>query len=214
VSDCCNPAGYGRFFDEKEARRNLRRYDEKGLDKMARRMVACLTDRGLEGRSVLEVGGGIGALQVELLEAGASRAVNIELSPGYEAVAAELLQRQGLQDRVKRRVGDFTDLAAGVEADDVVMNRVICCYPDMERLMGAALATAKRFVAASFPRDTLVARLAIAVANAYSRIRRIDFRAFIHSPEEILDTARRAGFEVVWSEKDLIWQGVVFEARS
>lgn len=214
MPDCCNPAGYSQYFDEKEARRNLRRYDEKGLDTMARRMVAYLTNCGMEGRSVLEVGGGIGAVHVELLGAGASQAVNVELSPGYEAVSVEFLERESLQDRVERRVGDFTDLAAGLEADDVVMNRVICCYPDMEKLMGAALATAKRFVLASFPRDTLVARLAIGVGNGYSRMRGIDFRAFVHSPQEIIETARRAGFEMVWSERDLIWQGVVFKSGS
>ena len=211
MSDCCNPSGYHHYFNEREAQRNLRAYDEKGLDKMARRLVDFLAAQGLEGRSVLEVGGGIGALQVEMLKAGAAHAVNVELSAGYETVAAGLLEREGLRDRVDRRVGDFTDLAAGLEADDVVMNRVICCYPDMERLMTAALSTTTRFVAASFPRDTFVAKFVIAVANTYNRIRRIDFRAYVHPPEAILETAHRAGFEVAFRDQDLIWDGVVLE---
>jgi hypothetical protein len=59
-----------------------------------------------------------------------------------------------------------------------------------------------------------VARLAIGVGNGYSRMRGIDFRAFVHSPQEIIETARRAGFEMVWSERDLIWQGVAFKSGS
>jgi len=211
MSDCCNPSGYRHFFNQREARRSLRNYDKKGLDKMARMVVDYVVSRGVEGRSVLEVGGGIGALQVELLEAGALGAVNVELSSGYEIVAAELLERQGLGDKVQRRLGDFTELAAGLEADDVVMNRVICCYPNMERLMAAALSSSKRFVAATFPRDRAAAKMAIGLGNAYCRIRKVDFRAFVHPPEAILETARRAGFDVAFRDRNFIWHGVVFE---
>ncbi len=94
---------------------------------MARQLVDHLVSGGMEGRSVLEIGGGIGAIQLELLKAGAERTVNVELSGGYEPVATELLERARLGDRVERRIGDFTELAADLEADDVVMNRVICC---------------------------------------------------------------------------------------
>jgi magnesium-protoporphyrin O-methyltransferase len=214
MSDCCNPSGYRHFFNQKEARRNLRHYDKKGLDKIAQRMVDYLASRGVEGRSVLEIGGGVGALQVELLKAGAADAVNVELSGGYENVAAELLEREDLANKVVRRLGDFTELAAGLEADDVVMNRVICCYPNMERLMGAALSSSRRFVAASFPRDRAGSRVALALGNAYCRIRRVDFRAYVHPPGAILETARKAGFEVAFRDRDYIWHGVVFEKAS
>lgn len=160
---------------------------------------------------MLEVGGGIGALVIELLKAGASDAINVELSNGYEKVATELLEREGLRDRVERRLGDFTELAAGLEADDVVMNRVICCYPDMERLMGAALSSSRRFVAATFPRDRAGAKMAIGLGNTYCRVRKVDFRAFVHPPEAIMETARKAGFDVVFGDRSLIWHGVVFE---
>jgi magnesium-protoporphyrin O-methyltransferase len=211
MPDCCNPSAYGDYFDEKEARRNLRAYDRKGLDKMARRIVDYLASRGMQGRSVVEVGGGVGALQVELLKVGAEDAINVELSAGYEGVAAELLDREGLGDKVERRIGDFTELAAAMEADDVVMNRVIFCYPDMERLMDAATSTTRRFLAATFPTDGVVARSAFALANAYSRIRRVDFRAYVHPPDAILEVAGRAGFDVAFHERDLIWHGVVLE---
>ncbi|MEA1903393.1 MAG: SAM-dependent methyltransferase [Actinomycetota bacterium] len=214
MSDCCNPSGYRHFFNQKEARRNLAHYDKKGLDKTARRMVDYLASRGVEGRSVLEVGGGIGALHVELLKAGAADAVNVELSGGYEDVAAELLEREGLGERVERHLGDFTELAAGLEADDVVMNRVICCYPNMERLMGAALSSSRRFVAATFPRDRAGARIGLSLGNAYCWVRKIDFRAFVHPPDAIRETARKAGFKVAFRDQDFIWQGVVFEKAS
>lgn len=211
MSDCCNPTGYQDFFNEREARRNLRAYDRRGLDNMAATTVEYLLSRGMEGKTVLEVGGGIGAIQVELLREGAASTVNVELSAGYENVAAKLLQREGLTDRVERRVGDFTDLAPGLEADDVVMNRVICCYPFMDRLMDAALSSSRRFVAATFPRDRLGTKFALSIGNTYCRIRGIDYRAFVHPPEAIVATATTNGFEVAFQDRDFIWQAVVFE---
>ena len=178
---------------------------------MARSMVGYLESRGMEGRSVLEAGGGIGAIQIALLKAGAETVTNVELSGGYEDVATELLAREGMVGRVDRRLGDFTMLAPDVEADDVVMNRVICCYPFMERLVGAAVSSSRRFVAASFPRDRWGAKLALACGNTWCRIRGVDFRSFIHPPDEILATARRGGFDVVFRDHDLIWNAVVFE---
>jgi hypothetical protein len=211
MSECCNPAGYRHFFNQKEARKSLRRYQRKGLDKAARGMVDYMTSRGMGGRSILEAGGGIGAIQVELLEAGAAHATNVELSGGYETVAMDLLSREGFADRVQRRVGDFTELADELEADDVVMNRVICCYPFMERLMKAALSSSRRFVAATFPRDRLAARAACGVGNTYCRIRGVDFRSFIHSPDQIIETATRNDFEVAYHDRQFIWNAVVFE---
>lgn len=211
MSDCCNPSGYRHFFNQREARRNLRQYDKRGLDDIAQAMVDYLVSRGVGGRSVLEIGGGIGAAQVELLKAGVGKTVNVELSGGYEKVAAQLLNREGLADKVTRELGDFTEFASELEADDVFMNRVICCYPDMPLLLGAALSSSRRFVAASFPRDRLGARIAIALGNFYCRIRNVDFRAFVHSVPAIVEMANARGFNVVFDEQSFIWKGMVFE---
>jgi magnesium-protoporphyrin O-methyltransferase len=211
MPDCCNPSGYEQLFSAKEARRTLRVYDKKGLNKMAKRTVDYLKSRGVEGHRVLEVGGGIGAVHVELLKAGAASAVNVELSHGYQEAAAELVRREGLEGRVEQRIGDFTEMAEGMEADDVIMNRVICCYPYMERLMNAALSASSQFLAVTFPRDRIVFRISVGLESAYHRIRGVDFRAYIHSPRAMLETARRAGFEVAFDDRDAVWHGVVFE---
>lgn len=211
MSECCNPEGYRQLFDEKGARRSLRGYNRNGVDKMTEGIVEYMISRGMTGRTVLEAGGGIGALQVELLKAGAAHAINVELSGGYENVARELLEREGLADRSERLIGDFTEVAVDLEADDVVMNRVICCYPFMERLVGAAVSSSRRFVAATFPRDGIAARVSMGVGNTLRKLSRTDFRSFIHSPEAIVETARSGGFDVAYRDHDLVWHAVVFE---
>jgi len=166
MSDCCSPKGYRWVFSEGSARSEAKRYRRKGLDATSRRIVEFLKGEGVEGRSVLEVGGGIGAIQIELLKAGASGAVSIELTPTYERVANELLSEAGLSDRVERKVMDFAQAASQVEsADVVIMNRVICCYPDMPRLAGAAADHARELLVMSYPRRSWWMRLGLGIAN-------------------------------------------------
>ena len=135
---CCQaPSGYEELFSEKQAERDARSYRRKGLGVPAQWIVDVVRGQGLEGAAVLEPGGGIGAIQIELLKAGAARSTVVELSPAYEEVAAKLAREAGVAERVERHVGDFA--ADGTEpADVVVLHRVVCCYPDYERLLTAA----------------------------------------------------------------------------
>lgn len=211
MSECCNASAYRDLFDEKQARRDLRRYDKSGLDKMSRSFVDYLSSRGLAGRTVLEVGGGIGAVQVELLGAGAEFATNVELSGEYEKTARDLLDRTGTRDRVDRRIGDFTEFAGELEADLVVLHRVICCYPFMERMMSAAMSSSKRFIATTVPRDRFGVKAVISLENTWHKIRGVDFRGYVHDPEAMVETARSGGFEVVFQDRDFSWQAAVLE---
>jgi hypothetical protein len=95
MEDCCNPCGYDRTFGPRFPRRVAKHYRNHGLDKPARRMVAFLEQRGIDGATVLEVGGGVGEIQIELLKQGAAQAINLELVPSYDPEAQRLLRRRG-----------------------------------------------------------------------------------------------------------------------
>jgi hypothetical protein len=207
VAACCTPSGYRKIFGARTARRDLRKYRRRGLDRAARLVVGFLTERGVEGDSVLEVGGGVGAIQHELLKAGAARTTNVELSPEYEPFAAELF---GDDARVERRLGDFVRDADEIpEADDVVLHRVVCCYPDAEALVGAAASRARRRLVLSFPPDMPLFRAGSAVFNAFLALTRTEFRTFIHPQATIVGAAR--GLEPVFEARTRIWRIVGFE---
>jgi magnesium-protoporphyrin O-methyltransferase len=212
MAGCCTPSGYRKIFGERTARRDVRKYRRRGLDRAARKIVGFLAGRGVAGDSVLEVGGGVGAIQLELLKAGAARATNVELSPEYEPYAAELL---GGDTRVERRVGDFVRDAAELEpADDVVLHRVVCCYPDPEALVGAAAEHARRRLVLSFPPDTALFRAGSAVLNAFLALTRTEFRTFVHPAAAILAPARAHGLEPALDTRTRMWRIVGFERRS
>src|SRR5439155_20678148 len=116
----------------------------------------------------------------------------------------------GLQDRVERRLGDFAREAAEIaEADDVVLHRVVCCYPDAEALVGAAAAHARGRLVLSFPHDTLLFRAGSTVFNAFLALTRTEFRTFVHRQATILGSAR--GLEPVFESRTRIWRVVGFE---
>jgi magnesium-protoporphyrin O-methyltransferase len=212
MSDCCSPRGYRQIFSERNARADARRYRRRGLDEVSRLIARLVQERGVADRTLLEVGGGVGAIEIELLKAGLSRAVSVELTPTYEEVAGSLLRENGFDGRVERRVLDFAQAGGGIEpADFVVLNRVLCCYPDMPLLAGAAADHALRALVLSFPNDRWWTRLAFTLVNLGLRVSRRQFRVFLHPPRSILETAERHGLRTTYDEPGRFWQVVALE---
>lgn len=207
MADCCDPRGCDWFFGPRFARRVARSYRRHGLDKTARRMVAFLEQQGIEGATVLEIGGGIGEIQIELLKRGAVHTLNLELSPAYESEALKLLDEAGLQDRAERRLHDIAVDPAGVPmADVVILHRVVCCYPDHERLLSAAADRAGRLLVFSYPRYQLIPRLVLAAQNVAFRLLRSEFRVFARPPEVMLGVLAEHGLRTTYQHHAPVWQ--------
>ena len=207
MTGCCSVAGCDEFFSERVARRDARRYRRRGLDGHAQRVVDFVRREGIQARTVLEVGGGVGAIQLELLRAGAAGTTNAELSAAYEPHAAALADEAGLVGRTERRVLDFAAQGDEIEdADVVVLHKVVCCYPDYETLVGAAAAHTKRQLALTFPRDVVWMRLGLTMLNLLQRLRRRAFRVYLHPPAAVLAVARVHGLEPVSHHRGLVWE--------
>jgi 2-polyprenyl-3-methyl-5-hydroxy-6-metoxy-1,4-benzoquinol methylase len=206
VSNCCSPKGYRWVFSARRATAEAKRYRRRGLDRTSRRIVELVEQQPVDGSMLLEVGGGVGAIQIELLRAGAAHAVNVELTPTYERAAQQLLGESGLEGRVERKLMDFAEQADQVDAADIViMNRVVCCYSDMPRLTGAAAAHARSALLLSFPKRTWWTRVLLGLANIMLRVTRRQFHIFLHKPKEILATAERAGLHTTLVRSGFFW---------
>jgi 16S rRNA G966 N2-methylase RsmD len=207
MPNCCDSRGCDGFFNRRFARRVAKRYRKRGLDKTAQRMVAYLEHRGIEGATVLEVGGGLGEIHIELLKRGADRAINLELSPAYDDEARRLIVQAGLEGRVERRLHDIaTDPDAIEPADVVVLHRVVCCYPDYERLLGVAGAHARRQLVFSHPPRNAISRLVVGAQNLGFRLRRREFRTFAHPPAAMLAVLQERGLGPAFAHKGAVWQ--------
>jgi Methyltransferase domain len=170
-------------------------------------MVELLAERGVQGATVLEIGGGVGEIQIELLRRGAASATNLELSPGYEAEAARLLDETGLAGRVDRRLADIaTDPDAAPPADIVILHRVVCCYPDHPTLLAAAADHARSQLAFSFPPRNLAFRAFVALQNRLLGWGGRRFRTFAHPPTAMMAVLAEHGLHGAVAHRGAVWQ--------
>ena len=216
MTGCSCSGDYDRFFSKRFARRLAKKYRKRGLDKTARKMADFLRERGIEGATVLEIGGGVGEIEIELLKAGAARAQNLELSSAYEEEARTLAEEAGVGGRVDWRIHDIAADPEAVEpADIVVMNRVVCCYPDYERLLGAAADHARHAIVFSYPPRNASLRAFYGVFNLAMRLMRRGFRGFAHPPDAMLAVLEARGLRRTYEYHHVgIWQVAGLERTS
>jgi Methyltransferase small domain len=78
---------FGDFYNARLAASDLKRYREKGPRPWTRALVESLKAEGVEGATLLDIGGGVGVISHELLAAGASSATCVDASAAYLASA-------------------------------------------------------------------------------------------------------------------------------
>ena len=212
--DCCSPDDprLDRQFDARHAEQQLRAYRRQGPRGLTRALVEALAAGGVEGRTVLDIGGGVGAVHHELLRSGAAAAVDVDASRAYISVARDEAERQGHVERVRYLAGDFVTLADAVDpADLVALDRVICCYPDMAALVGRSASLARRRYGLVYPRDSWFARAMVAVMNVGFRLSRSPFRTYIHRTADVDAILSDHGLVKRLRRTTPIWQLVIYE---
>lgn len=210
----CHCEAADRHFTPARAREELATYRRRGPSGTARLILQSLAELGLAAETVLDIGAGIGVLHHELLARGVQRAVHLEAAMAYLEVAKEETARRGHQGRVCFLHGDAVALATElVAADLVTLDRVVCCWPDLEALMQVSTQKAKRYYALSYPHDRWYVRGHTWWQNARRRRAGNPFRTFVHPVTEIRALVQAAGFEVRRSRSTLIWEVLVCTRR-
>jgi magnesium-protoporphyrin O-methyltransferase len=210
MSCCVHSRDAGRFFS-RIARRERRRYERRGLERSQRALLAGIEQAGVVDASLLEIGCGVGYLHQRLLEAGAARAVGVDLSARMLEEAHAGAVARGLAERTDYREGDFLDISETLaNADIVILDKVICCYPDARGLVERSLAKARRAYAFTIPRDRAFVRFGVGVMALAFRLLRSRFRPYVHDPEAVDAWLRQQGFSLAHRAQTLIWQSAVY----
>lgn len=212
MSCCPQCVGIEDQFGRKKAERELRRYRRRGPDRPTRLLIETLRAQPLEGRTLLDIGGGVGAVQHELIRAGVRGATHVDAAAAYLEAARDEARRRGHAERIGRLHGDFVELAERVPAADIVtLDKVICCYPDMERLVAESAARARELYGLVYPRDErAVVRLGSGLANAFLRLRRTPFRTYLHRTAAVDAAVRRQGLRPLARHTTALWQVAVY----
>jgi tRNA1(Val) A37 N6-methylase TrmN6 len=202
-------------FTREKVARELQRYRRKGPGRTARLLRDGLAAAHLTSGTLLDVGAGVGALTLALLDQGMTRGTVVEASAAYLTAASEEAARCGRSSMVQFVHGDYVTVAPRVsEATVVTLDRVVCCYPLFEPLLEQAGRHAERSVALSYPRDRWFVRLGLWVENLMRRLKGNPFRTFLHSPTEMQLVLERCGFDLVSRGETPAWAVDVFIRRS
>jgi magnesium-protoporphyrin O-methyltransferase len=174
-------------------------------------LVDGLSSAGLIDGTILDIGAGVGSLAFEALDRGCRRAVIVEASAGYLAAATDEARRRDRTSIVEFSRGDFVDVSPAIpRATLVTLDRVVCCYPAYEPLLGEALRHAECAFALSYPKDRWYVRAAMGLENGVRWWRNKRFRTFVHAEEGMHAVIEAGGFKLVSRSGTFIWSVDVY----
>lgn len=211
--NCCGILN--RAFDKKRANKDLKRYSKKGLNRETKLLLDFLKDK-ITNLQVLDIGCGIGDLTIELVKAGASNSLGVDISEAYIETARNLWKNTGLDGSLQFEAMDFVENEKQIEKMDmVVSNKVICCYPDMERFIHTSASHAKKFYGITYPVDHSVVCFFARIKNWFTWFtKRRGFKVYIHNNAEIRKCIESHEFRRIFNERKWFWVIDVFEKRA
>ncbi len=200
---CC---GADRFFDEKTAGKEYRNYLKKGPRKATAKIIRQLSAQDITGKNMVDVGGGIGALQWWFLAQGGRQTTDIDASSGYLAKAREHAVKNGWQDKAHFLMGDCTDKYKEVdEAHVITLDKVVCCYPDFKEILTATCNKAKEYIALSYPMDGFIAQAIRNLGALFFMLKGNPFRPYVHPVKEIRSVFAAKGFTRIAHDTSFPW---------
>ena len=206
---CCDSE---KIFNEKEAKKRLRKYLKKGPRKTSHALLKTLKTELNGYKSVLDIGAGIGAVHLDLLENGLDRATHVDASLSYLRISEELAEKKGLKENVTYHYGDFMDEAPVIDQHDVVvLDKVVCCYPFMKDLLNSALSKSDHLVGLTFPMNNLIGKSIFLTGNLFLWLKGSSFRAYLHSIRDIRKVISDNGFVLARRTKAFPWMVEVYK---
>lgn len=212
---CSQCQGIESIFDRKKAEKDLRAYRQNGPSNTTRWLLDGLKAKGVEDLTLLDIGGGVGVISNELLRAGVREATDVDASAAFLETAKEEAAHQSHADRIHFYHGDFVSIETHLPpADIVTLDRVICCYDDMEALVGLSSARARKLYGLVFPRDTWWLKIGMGLGNLICRLQRNPFRSYAHPTREVEAKVRSNGLKRQSVRQTLVWQVMIFARES
>jgi SAM-dependent methyltransferase len=211
---CCDGDRIARHFDSNVGSLISRGGAEK-LASTSTKLVDHLLAAGPTGKSILELGSGRAGLLLRLAEAGATRVTGVDLSRTSIEFARERFDRAGLGERAKFVLGNAA-LDEMAPHDWVILDRAICCYPDLDTLLANSIPAARELYAYTVPESRgvrgLIARLGWGLENqTIDRLRRNRCPGYVHDVDRIDVSLERAGFRQTAHDHTALWHVGVFQ---
>ena len=214
MDSCCVPGdsccGTGSFFS-RWSRFYAKRFRRGGLEPVQKYLLEGIRLQPVGGSSVLDIGCGVGSLHLTLLKEGAKHSVGVDMSEGMLREAKRFAQEFGLAERTNYVVGDFTQLSPSIpESDVTILDKVVCCYEDVERLVRASTEKTRQTYAFSHPRENLLMKMLFRGHMTLARIFHWKFHPFWHDWAKVRSLVLSNGFELLYENTTVSWQVLVY----
>jgi len=211
---CANGVGansIGDFFS-KEARNFLKRSKRRGLEKSQKNLVEGLSKAGISDKSILEIGCGVGYLHSRLLLGGARSAFGVDISEEMLRLAKMYMKELGLEDKTDYLQGDFAEISEAVKPSDIlILDKVICCYPEVENLVEKSIAKTKSIYAFTLPRDAWWVKSGMTVVIRFLKLFGSKFHPYFHDHAIVNGRLANNGFTQIYHNQTLAWETYVFQ---
>jgi SAM-dependent methyltransferase len=207
TSESVQTKGIAETFDDL-AHDRCCKYKSKGLTASSQVLLEFLSKNGLARKTVLDIGCGTGFFALETLRHGASFCMGVDLSSAAIQEANEFAKESGFQDRARFEVANGASTPP-FPSDIVVMDKVVCCYPDANALLKTASESSKEFLGFVVPRyEGLmkpVMKCGAGLMNLVDRLRKSGFRFYLHSLSSIDELLVGSGFQQEDKAKSRFW---------
>jgi len=208
---CCDEDMLRLEHEGSHAGEDLENWSTGRLHAASQELIDVVRAEGIAGAALLDIGAGVGAVHLTLLEGGAATAIDVDASREYLATARKEAERRGLAGRVKYRYGDVVELAVELPpADIVTLDSVICCYRHLAPLLAAAVRHGPRLVGLTYPRDVWWMRAFMRWFNLTSALGRRPDRYFIHRHARLNRLMADAGYGSVHEGGTRAWRVVLY----
>jgi 2-polyprenyl-3-methyl-5-hydroxy-6-metoxy-1,4-benzoquinol methylase len=116
MTSCSHCEGIEAQFGRKKAEKELRRLRRRGPIRSTQRLIGDLLSTGVANASLLDIGGGVGAIHHALLDDGAHNASQVDVSAEHINAARDEVARRN-HVRLARRAREVSALASSENGD-------------------------------------------------------------------------------------------------
>jgi magnesium-protoporphyrin O-methyltransferase len=208
---CCTNHIIEKQFDNDKVANRVNEYRTKGISKETRILVHEFKSIGVDGYSLLDIGCGYGGIRIELLKSGEAQVENLEASSSYLEAAKIETKKNNFSNNITFTYGDFVEIADQVSAADIVtLDKVICCYDELEPLIKLSCNKTFKFYGLIYPHDSWWEKAAIGFENFIRKIKGNTFRVFVYPGETVDNLIKESGMKRIFYKSMMVWQIAIY----
>lgn len=211
MSNCCT-GSYCQKFSAERAENEMSDYIRNGINQNYNPLIEEVKKLPVNGKSVLDIGAGIGLNIIELMKEGVKKATYVDISNEFANKFKKTIAKTRLSNDTSIIVGDFVKMHSSILSSDlVILDKSICCYEDYVSLVKLSIDKTRQWYAYTIPIDNWYGKLIYRYKALKKRIKGDDFKTFLHPTKSIEQYIEGKRFKKINQQVTNEWLTVLYE---